>query len=192
MVKRWFVVGLILLLMSLLAVGCGIPQEEHDAVVGERDSAQAEVQSVRSELQSVQSELDTAKSELQSVQSELDTAKSELQSVEGELNTAKSELQSGKDDLSAARLTIKAQEQAMAKAKTEAEIINALFVPVLKGEEGEIDPISFLFEWRDKVEATDDAVLKLKLDAVMDSEGGEEELLDFFLYLFENIPETLQ
>ena len=31
MLKRWFLVGVMLLLAALLVVGCGIPQEEQDA-----------------------------------------------------------------------------------------------------------------------------------------------------------------
>ena len=143
MVRRWFLVGGILLWVTLLMAGCGIAQEQYDAAVAERDSAQAELQSVR-------------------------------------------------DELSAAQSTMQTQGQAMAKAKTLAEIVNTLFVPILKGEESAIDPFSFLFEWRDKIEATGDPVLKLKFDAVMDSEAGDEELYDFFLYLFESIPEALQ
>lgn len=143
MVKRWLLVGGILLLVSLLLTGCGVPKEDYEAVVTERDSVQ-----------------------------------SELQSVSGEL--------------SAAQLTIEAQEQAMAQATTAAEIINALFVPAIKGEEGPADPIGFLFEWRDKVEATEDAVLQGLFDAVMDSEGGDQELTDFFIYLFESIPRILE
>ena len=150
MLKKWFLVGGILLLVSVLMLGCGIPKEDYEAVVAERDSAQAELQSVQSELQSVSSEL------------------------------------------SAAQATIQAQEQAMAKAKTSAEIINTLFVPILKGEEGPADPVQIIFEWRDQVEATGDAVMKAKFDAFIESEGGEEETTDFFRYLFESIPETLE
>lgn len=143
MVKRWFLVGGILLLVSLLVTGCGVPKEDYEAVVAERDSVQSELQSVRSELSAVQ-------------------------------------------------LTIEAQEQAMAQAKTAAEIINALFIPVLKGEESLIDPFEFLFEWSDKVKAAEDAELQRLFNAVMDSEAGDQELMDFFLYLFESIPKTLE
>ena len=150
MLRRWFLVGAILLSVSVLMLGCGIPKEDYDAVVAERDSAQAELQSVQSELQSVSSEL------------------------------------------SAAQLTIQSQEQAMAKAKISAEIISAFFIPIVKGEEALADPMKVIFEWGNQVEASGDAVLKDKFDALIESEVGDEELEDFFIYLLESIPETLE
>jgi len=69
--KRWFLIG-VMLLAVLMVVGCGIPQEDYDAVVAERDAGQTK-------LQSVQDELDTAKSELQSVKSQLTSLQSTVQ-----------------------------------------------------------------------------------------------------------------
>lgn len=88
--------------------------------------------------------------------------------------------------------TVEAQvlREKIARAKTVAEIINALFVPVFKGEE--VDPVNLLFEWRDKIEATGDAVLKEKFQAVMDSEGRDQEVMDLLLYLFESLPRILE
>lgn len=105
--KRWFLVGMIFLLLSWLLVGCGISQEVYDTVVAERDSltadlksfqgeldaAKSKVQSVQSELDALKLELGSASSELESATGELETAKSELQSVQGELETMKSELE---------------------------------------------------------------------------------------------------
>ena len=119
-------------------------------------------------------------------------AQEQYDTVVAERDSAQAELQSAKDELSAAQSTIQAQRQAITKAKTEAEMLNALFVPIFKGEEGEIDYLDLLFEWWDKIEATGDPVLKLKFEAVMDSEGGDEETTDFFIYLFEDIPKTLE
>ena len=50
MAKRWFLVGGVLLLVLLFVVGCGIPQETYDAVLAERDEAQAKVASLQSGL----------------------------------------------------------------------------------------------------------------------------------------------
>jgi len=126
-----------------------------------------------------------SKDDYQAVVDERDSALAELQSV-------KAELQSVKGELSTAKSSIQDYEQKVAKVRIEAEMINGVFVPVLKGTEGTIDPTDFLFKLRDNVEGLNDAVLKEKFDAVMDSEGGSEELNDFFLYLFEDIPKTLQ
>lgn len=100
MVKRWLSVGIMLLLMSLLAVGCGIPKEDYEAVVTERDMAQAELQSVSSELELKKTELQTTQSELETVRTEFESTKTELQSVQDELDTAKSSLTSMQSNLS--------------------------------------------------------------------------------------------
>lgn len=125
-------------------------------------------------------------------QEQHDAVVAERDSTQAELQSVRSELETVKDELSAAQSTMQAQGQAMAKAKAEAEILSALFVPMLEGEEGEVDPFSFLFEWEGKVEATGDPVLKQKFKALFDSEAGDEEMGDFFLYIFKNIPEILQ
>lgn len=94
------------LLVPWLLVGCGISQEIYDAVVAERDSLVANLQSVegefdaaKSELKSIQSELESIQSEFQSAKDELDTKISELQSIKDELDTKTSELNSAKSQL---------------------------------------------------------------------------------------------
>ena len=82
MKKRWFPVGVVLLVVSLLVAGCGVPQEEHDAVLAERDGAQAEVASLQSDLTEVQSDLAAAESDLADTESDLAKAQSELDDVE--------------------------------------------------------------------------------------------------------------
>ena len=186
------IVGMVFLLVPWLLVSCGISQELYDASVAERDSLIADLQSVQNEfgatkskLDSVQSELESMKSEFQSVKDELDTKKSELESV-------KSELEAVVNQLSVAQSTIEDHEQKMAEAKTYTEIVSALFVPVLKGEESEINPIDFLFDWKESVEATGDLELEELFEAMIDSEFGSQELTDFFLYVFETLPKILE
>jgi len=105
--KRKLVLGIVLVLVTLLISSCGIPQEEHDAVVAERDSAQSQVKSLQSKLTGVEGELDTtntqletAQSTLETVQGELETTKSEFQSLESQLSSANSRLQSTNSQLS--------------------------------------------------------------------------------------------
>ena len=54
MKKRWFLVGMIFLLLPWLLVGCGVAQEEYDAVVSDLGTSQQELQSVRAELETAQ------------------------------------------------------------------------------------------------------------------------------------------
>jgi len=107
MVKRWFLVSVTLLLLGLV-VGCGIPQEQYDAVLAERDQAQQELQSLKAELATAQgqvsgltSNLGKTKSELEAAQSELETAQSELETTKAELETVRTDLTKAQTDFAA-------------------------------------------------------------------------------------------
>ena len=45
--KRWFLAGMIFLLVPFLTIGCGIPQEQYDAVTFDLGTAQQELQSAK-------------------------------------------------------------------------------------------------------------------------------------------------
>ena len=114
MLKKWFLVGMMFLLVPWLLVGCGISQEVYDAVVAERDSFVAN-------LQSVQSELDAAKSKLQSIESELEDMNIELESVTGELGTTKSEVESAQSELTAKESELQSVQSELETVKAELE-----------------------------------------------------------------------
>ena len=57
--KRLFLTLGVLLFVVLLIAGCGVPQEEFDSVLAERDTAQSQVVSLQSDLSTVQSQLQT-------------------------------------------------------------------------------------------------------------------------------------
>jgi hypothetical protein len=159
--KRWFLIGGTFMLVSLLLIGCGVPQEDYDSVIAERDSAQAELQSVKAELTASQANV----SELTS---SLDRATAELQ----------------------------AAKECMSSAKIKAEIVNALFIPAMTGEldqMSETEGMNYFLEWRDKIVSSKDPVLLEKFDALVASDFGDEQpFMDFFIYLLESIPETLE
>ena len=135
--RRWILVGMIFLLLPWLLVGCGISQELYDAVVGERDSLMAQLQSVQSELdttkstlQSIQSELEGMDIELKSITGELGTAKSEVESAQSELTDKESELQSAQSELE----TVKAELEAALVKLVEAEAPVAPPAPAVEGQ----------------------------------------------------------
>lgn len=100
--KRWFLVGVSVLLFSCLLAGCGVKQELHDAVVADLSEAQQELQSIKAELASVQAELETTGDELTARNAELESAESEIASLETEKNSLISEkeaLQASYDEL---------------------------------------------------------------------------------------------
>ena len=57
--KRWLLVGVVLLLVSLVVIGCGIPQEEYDELKTENTSLQEELSTLKTESTSLQEELST-------------------------------------------------------------------------------------------------------------------------------------
>ena len=62
--KSILVIGIALVMASLLLSACGIPQEDYDAVVVERDAAQAEVASLQGDLDKAQSQIETFEGEV--------------------------------------------------------------------------------------------------------------------------------
>ena len=80
MVKRLLLVAGILLLLWLVA-GCGVAQEQYDAVVADLNQAQAELQSVRGELDAAQANVSVLTSTLEESQNELEVVKDELAEI---------------------------------------------------------------------------------------------------------------
>jgi hypothetical protein len=69
----------------LLFAGCGVPQENYDAVLDERDAAQAEVSSLESELDKVESNLERTKSDLAEAGGQIESLQSDLALAEEQL-----------------------------------------------------------------------------------------------------------
>jgi hypothetical protein len=82
----------LLMLASLLVASCGIPQEEYDALLEERNVAAAELESVKVELA-------TTKDNLASTESDLVRVEGDLANTESELTTLRSEAASIQADL---------------------------------------------------------------------------------------------
>ncbi len=104
--KRWFLMGMIFLLVPWLLVGCGVSQEQYDAMVQEYYAAVAERDSLRAELQASVTERDSMEEEPKSAVAKLDAIKSELNSTQIELATTKSKLESVTSELEATKLEL--------------------------------------------------------------------------------------
>lgn len=105
--RIWLIVGVTLLLLPWLVTGCGIAQEQYDAVVAERDKAQAELQSTKTELQSAETELNSTKTELQSVKGKLSSSKAEVSELTASLGKTKTELEVTQDEYEALKSAVK-------------------------------------------------------------------------------------
>lgn len=112
-----------------------------------------------------------------------------------ELSAAQAQVEALQSDLESAQSRIALLEEKITRAKAQADIISGLFVPALTGELNEMtaaESTRFFLEWRDQVEASGDILLKDKFQTLMDAEFANEGMMDFFLYLFENLPKTLE
>ena len=86
-------------------------------------------------------------------------------------------------------------ERKMARAKALAEVVSGLFVPALTGELEQIsenESMRYFQEWRDKVEASEDPLAQDKFETLIESRFPDEQMRDFFLYLFEVLLERLE
>lgn len=110
MKKRWFLFGVLFLLVSCLLAGCGVKQELHDAVVADLGTAQAELQSVKAQLGEIQTELKATEDELAVKKNELGSSQTEMASLVEEresLTAEKASLQADYDKLSDENSTVK-------------------------------------------------------------------------------------
>jgi len=95
MKKRWFLVGGIFLLVSLLLIGCEevgwVSKEDYAAVLAERDAAQAQVSELASSLEEAEAELEATKAESSELTSSLEKTQSQLQTTKSEYDSFKTE-----------------------------------------------------------------------------------------------------
>ena len=73
MIKRWFLVAWVLLLVPLLMAGCGVSQEEFDSVLAERDAGQGQIASLQGDLDLSRAQTKTLESDLSALQSQVKT-----------------------------------------------------------------------------------------------------------------------
>lgn len=92
MVRREVLIGTALLLVVPLLFGCGIPQEDYEATVAEKDAAQSQVASLQSDLAAAQSDLEVAESATASAENQLSSLKSQVAALQKELSEKESTL----------------------------------------------------------------------------------------------------
>ncbi|KQC13409.1 MAG: hypothetical protein APR63_08765 [Desulfuromonas sp. SDB] len=82
----------------------------------------------------------------------------------------------------------------MRTAKAKADMITGLFVPAITGEldnMSESQSVQMFLEWSDKIEQSEDPELKIKFQELMNTQFSDQAMMDFFIYLFESLPEDL-
>lgn len=117
MVKRYFIVSLVLLLVSLSMVSCGVPQEDYAAVLAEAEAAKSQVSSLQSDLAAARTDLNAAQSEVDELEEDLDTAESDLAEAQDQLSSLTSQVSSLQSEASSLHDEISSLESSLASAE---------------------------------------------------------------------------
>ena len=124
--------------------------------------------------------------------------KSDYDKVNSDLSVAQSNVEGLQSDLEAAQSQSEVLQERMGRAKALMELINTIFIPSMTGEISTLtdaESVKLLFEWNEKIQATEDPTVEEQFNAFLDASSPvaeDEALMDFFLYIFENIPEILE
>jgi hypothetical protein len=94
MLKKWFAVGIVLLLMSVLMAGCGISQEKYDASIADLAAVQKEIQTVKSDLQASAAKVSELTSSQEKTKADLGTAQAKNTELTMTLASKQAELSS--------------------------------------------------------------------------------------------------
>lgn len=89
----------LLVALSLTLIGCGVPQEDFDALQTQLDQAQKDYAATKSQLSTVQKDFDATKAQLSSAQQDYDTAKSQLDAAQSEIKKLQGTVSSQSDTL---------------------------------------------------------------------------------------------
>jgi len=116
--RKQFLLGAMVLLVSLLVVSCGIPQEEHDAVLAEQDATQAKVESLQTKVESLQTKVESLQGELDKAQGQIESIENDRSEVESDLATAQSQISSLQGTLNDAKDNLAAAEAQIFKMET--------------------------------------------------------------------------
>jgi hypothetical protein len=121
MKNRWFLAGIMFLLVPCLISGCGVAQEKYDAMVAERDSAQAQAGSLQGDLTQAKNQMESLKSELTTSQSDLETAQNDLEKSQSDLEAEQNKLETVESELVAAEKRISSVQSESSRVKSELE-----------------------------------------------------------------------
>jgi peptidoglycan hydrolase CwlO-like protein len=124
MKSRWFLVIVLVFIVTLPLTGCGISRSEYNAVADELDQEKQDKQELQTQLQEAQSRLSQAESdtiraqvELEITQEQLDKAQSDLETAQNQLQDAQSQLTTINNDLQNAQQQIQSLKNELNDAR---------------------------------------------------------------------------
>ena len=112
------IIGILLMVVMalLLLSSCGIPQEEHDTVVAERDAAQTQVASLQSDMAEAESQIGTLESDLAEAESQIQTLQGDYEEAKSDLGAAQSRISSLQSDYNSVKSNLAEVESDLAAA----------------------------------------------------------------------------
>ena len=142
--KRWFAVG-VTMMACLLLVGCGVPQEGHDAALAQIATLQSKLSEAQSDLTKAQSQIESLEGDLTEAESQINTRENDLTAMQdkyfqvlGETNELNNQLHSLESQLESQQSDNDVLVEKVAKARIYAEMIEKyILVPfdILTAEE---------------------------------------------------------
>lgn len=99
--RRWFLAGMVLLLVAWTVAGCGVAQEIYDSTVSELDKAKLEADSVRAGLEAAEARVAEMAPTLEKARSELEAARDEMEAVQGKVSELTASVEKATADNSA-------------------------------------------------------------------------------------------
>jgi len=98
--RKTVLVGTILLLIVVLAVGCHrVPQEEFDAVIVEKEAALAKAMSLQEQLNDVQNTLNSVNAGKETIETEVKAVQDQLTNVQAEITRVTAQIDSSKAEI---------------------------------------------------------------------------------------------
>ena len=135
LVKKIILIGTALLLVVPLLSACGVPQEDLDDAIAERDAAQAQVTSLQSDLAAAESALAAAESDLAAAESAKDSAESAKASAESAKAAAESAKAAAESAKAAAESDLAAAEAEVADLEAQIADLEAQIAAAEEEEE---------------------------------------------------------
>lgn len=166
MKKQRFLVVMAILLVPWLLAGCGIAQEQYDAVTSQLTSAQQELQSVKSESQTAQTRISELTESLRKAETELDAVQAELEKTEAEVQSTQTELESALAEVESAQAENSEMTSNLEKTQTELDKTKSEYETFAFSVEAEWNLLDGYMELNHYVLGVNDGILQDDLDTI--------------------------
>jgi septal ring factor EnvC (AmiA/AmiB activator) len=117
--KRWYILIVLVLLVSCLFTGCGVSKSQYDAVAAELETVKQERQAAQDQLQTTQAELSEVKLDLQTAQADLAKAQQQLDARDEQLQEAQTDLQTTEGQLKMTQINLQAIQTQLDTTRSE-------------------------------------------------------------------------